>query len=30
VWLEAPKSATQLVTVGGTMDMVLKELVSDC
>jgi hypothetical protein len=28
--LEAPKSATQLVTVGGTMDMVLKELVSDC
>jgi hypothetical protein len=29
VWLEAPESATQSVTTGGTMDMVLKELASD-
>jgi hypothetical protein len=30
VWLEAPESATQLVTVGGVKAMVLKELAHDC
>jgi hypothetical protein len=30
VWLEAPESATQPVTVGGVKVMALKELVNDC
>jgi hypothetical protein len=29
VWLEVPESATQSMTAGGTMIMVLKELTSD-
>jgi hypothetical protein len=30
VWLEAPKSVTQSVTVGGTIVMVWKEWASGC
>jgi hypothetical protein len=30
VWLEVPKSVTQLVAVGGVKTMVLKELANDC
>ena len=30
VWLEAPESATQSVTVGGTIFMVWKEWASGC
>ena len=30
VWLEAPKSATQSVTAGGTIVMVWKEWASSC
>jgi hypothetical protein len=30
VWLEAPESTTQSVTIEGVKAMVLKELVNDC
>jgi hypothetical protein len=30
VWLEAPESTTQSVTLGGVKAMVLKELANNC
>jgi hypothetical protein len=30
VWLEAPESVTQSMTIGGVKTMVLNELANDC